>query len=43
MLFGDKIKELRTLAGMSQQELANNTSLSLRSIQNYESNQREAA
>jgi len=40
MLFGDKIKELRTLAGMSQQELANNTSLSLRSIQNYESNQR---
>lgn len=40
MLFGDKIKELRTLAGMSQQELANNTKLSLRSIQNYESNQR---
>jgi len=40
MLFGDKIKELRTLAGMSQQELANNASLSLRSIQNYESNQR---
>ena len=40
MLFGDKIKELRNLADMSQQELANKTSLSLRSIQNYESNQR---
>jgi transcriptional regulator with XRE-family HTH domain len=40
MLFGDKVKELRTLVGMSQQELANNASLSLRSIQNYESNQR---
>ncbi|KNY29489.1 helix-turn-helix domain-containing protein [Pseudobacteroides cellulosolvens] len=40
MLFGDKIKELRTLAGMSQQELASNAGLSLRSIQNYESNKR---
>ena len=40
MLFGDKIKELRNLAEMSQQELANKTGLSLRSIQNYESNQR---
>ena len=40
MLFGDKIKELRNLADMSQQELANRTGLSLRSIQNYESNQR---
>ncbi len=40
MLFGDKIKNLRNLAGMSQQELANNTGLSLRSIQNYESNKR---
>ncbi|PHJ38524.1 XRE family transcriptional regulator [Desulforamulus profundi] len=40
MLFGDKIKELRNLAEMSQQELANQTGLSLRSIQNYESNQR---
>lgn len=40
MLFGDKIKELRTIAGMSQQELANNAGLSLRSIQNYESNKR---
>lgn len=40
MLFGDKIKELRNLADMSQQELANKTGLSLRSIQNYESNQR---
>jgi transcriptional regulator with XRE-family HTH domain len=40
MLFGDKIKELRTSAGMSQQELANKAGLSLRSIQNYESNQR---
>jgi transcriptional regulator with XRE-family HTH domain len=39
-LFGDKIKELRTSAGMSQQELANKAGLSLRSIQNYESNQR---
>lgn len=40
MLFGDRIKELRSLAGMSQQELANKAELSLRSIQNYESNQR---
>ena len=40
MLFGDKIKELRSLAEMSQQELAYKTGLSLRSIQNYESNQR---
>ena len=40
MLFGEKIKELRNLADMSQQELANKTGLSLRSIQNYESNQR---
>lgn len=40
MLFGDKIKELRTIAGMSQQELANSAGLSLRSIQNYESNKR---
>lgn len=40
MLFGDKIKELRSMAGLSQQELANKTGLSLRSIQNYESNQR---
>lgn len=40
MLFGDRIKELRNLADMSQQELANRTGLSLRSIQNYESNQR---
>ena len=40
MLFGDRIKELRNLADMSQQELANKAGLSLRSIQNYESNQR---
>lgn len=40
MLFGNRIKELRNLADMSQQELANRTGLSLRSIQNYESNQR---
>ena len=40
MLFGDRIKELRNLTDMSQQELANRTGLSLRSIQNYESNQR---
>jgi len=40
MLFGDRIKELRNLADISQQELANRTSLSLRSIQNYESNSR---
>ena len=40
MLFGDKIKELRNLVKISQQELANKTGLSLRSIQNYESNQR---
>lgn len=40
MLFGDRVKELRSLAGMSQQELANKAGLSLRSIQNYESNQR---
>ena len=36
MLFGDKIKELRSLSDMSQQDLANMTGLSLRSIQNYE-------
>jgi len=40
MLFGDKIKELRALAGVTQQELASNAGLSLRSIQNYESNKR---
>ena len=40
MLFGDKIKELRSLSDMSQQDLANMTGLSLRSIQNYESNKR---
>lgn len=40
MLFGEKIKELRNLTKMSQQELANRAGLSLRSIQNYESNQR---
>ena len=40
MLFGDKIKKLRNLANISQQELATRTGLSLRSIQNYESNQR---
>lgn len=40
MLFGDKIKKLRSLAGISQQELANRAELSLRSVQNYESNQR---
>lgn len=40
MLFGDRIKELRNLADISQQELANRTGLSLRSIQNYESNSR---
>ena len=40
MLFGDKIKELRALASISQQKLANKAGLSLRSVQNYESNQR---
>jgi transcriptional regulator with XRE-family HTH domain len=40
MLFGDRIKELRNLLDISQQELANRTGLSLRSIQNYESNTR---
>ena len=40
MLFGDRIKELRNLLDISQQELANRTDLSLRSIQNYESNTR---
>lgn len=40
MLFGDRIKELRNLLDISQQELANRTGLSLRSIQNYESNNR---
>ena len=40
MLFGDRVKELRNLTGMSQQALANKAELSLRSIQNYESNQR---
>lgn len=40
MLFGDQLKRLRLRAGFSQKELAGKTGLSVRSIQNYESNSR---
>lgn len=40
MLFGDKIKELRKVLGLSQSKLAEMTGVTLRSIQNYESNKR---
>ena len=40
MAFGDRIKEKRASLGYSQQKLAEKAGISLRSIQNYESNQR---
>ena len=40
MAFGDRIREKRTSLGYSQQKLAEKAGISLRSIQNYESNQR---
>lgn len=40
MLFGEKLKELRLREGLSQKELAGKVGLSMRSIQNYESNSR---
>lgn len=40
MLFGDQLKVLRQRAGLSQKELAGKAGLSVRSIQNYESNSR---
>ncbi len=40
MSFGDNIKKLRQERGLSQQRLAELSGLSLRSIQNYESNKR---
>ncbi len=40
MAFGDKIRQIRREKGYSQQKLAEKTGLSLRSIQNYESNER---
>lgn len=38
--FGDRLKALRTAVGISQPLLASKMSISLRSIQNYESNKR---
>lgn len=43
MELGEKIKTARSSLGMSQSALAKKTSLSLRSIQNYESGQRHPA
>ena len=40
MKFGERLKTLRTRQGYSQQKLAELSGLSLRSIQNYESNLR---
>lgn len=40
MAFGDNIRKFRTERGYSQQKLAELSGLSLRSIQNYESNER---
>lgn len=40
MRFGDKLKELRIREGLSQRELADRVGLTMRSIQNYESNSR---
>lgn len=40
MAFGDNIRRIRREKGYSQQKLAEKTGLSLRSIQNYESNER---
>lgn len=43
MEFGEKIKNRRLELGISQQMLAHNSGISLRSIQNYESGQRHPA
>jgi len=40
MAFGDRLREHRQLANMKQSELAEKVGLTLRSIQNYESNTR---
>lgn len=40
MAFGDRVKERRIELGYSQQKLAEKAGISLRSVQNYESNQR---
>jgi len=40
MAFGDKLKEYRAKARISQQKLADLTGVSLRSVQNYEHNKR---
>lgn len=40
MAFGNKVREERIRAGISQQKLAERAGISLRSVQNYESNQR---
>ena len=40
MLFGEKLRSLRLAAGLSQKELASRVGVTMRSIQNYESNSR---
>lgn len=40
MKFGEKIKEQRTNAGLTQKELANKIGVALRTIVNYESGER---
>ncbi|MCQ2423727.1 MAG: helix-turn-helix transcriptional regulator [Clostridia bacterium] len=40
MAFGDRVKAKRIELGYSQQKLAEKSGISLRSVQNYESNQR---
>jgi transcriptional regulator with XRE-family HTH domain len=40
MPFGDKLRELRELAGLSQAALAEKAELSIRSIQNWEQGHR---
>ena len=40
MAFGDRLREHRQLADLTQKELADKVGLTLRSIQNYESNTR---
>lgn len=40
MTFGERLKEKRTAAHLSQQQLANMANISLRSIQNYECGKR---
>lgn len=41
MKFGEKIQQLRLAAGMTQQQLADATGLSLGAIRNYEQGSRE--